>query len=181
MPIPDFDLVTNILPPFLGIPTNSLNMAPYRCQFEDVESRLGTSPERLDILRGLSEFRGELRSLGVTGFQWLDGSFVENCEAQRSRPPGDIDVVTFIDVGCSRETVMKVIQDPRFNPPLSKQTFHMDSFFIYLGDLSRPVIKLTAFWYGLFSHRRDDFLWKGMLEIPLQLGDEDLFSVRSGS
>ncbi len=179
--IPEFDLVNNILPPFLGSPTHSLYASPYRSSFEEVASQLGTSPERLDILRGLSTFRAELRSLGITGFQWLDGSFVENCEAQRRRPPGDIDVVTFIDAGCSRETVMKVIQDPKFNSPLSKPTFHTDSFFIYLGDLSRPVIKLTAFWYGLFSHRRDDFLWKGMLEIPLQSDEQDLFSTRSGS
>ena len=181
MPIPEFDLVTNILPPFQGSPTNALNMAPYRCRFEEVESRLGTSPERLAILLGLCEFRAELRSLGIIGFQWLDGSFVEHCEAQRGRSPGDIDVVTFIDASCSKETVMKVIQEPRFNPPLSKQTFRTDSYFIYLGDISRTVIRSTTFWYGFFSHRRDDFLWKGMLEIPLQLSDQDLFSVRSGS
>ena len=180
MPIPDFDLVTNILPPFLESPTSS-NKSPYRCLFADVESRLGLSAERLEILDGFGMFRAELRSLGITGFQWLDGSFVENCEVQKGKPPGDIDVVTFIDAGCSLEAVMKVIQDPRFNSPLSKQTFHTDSYFIYQGDIFRTVIRSTAYWYGLFSHRRDDFLWKGMLEIPLQLSDQDLFSLRSGS
>ncbi len=181
MPIPEFDLVNNILPPFLGDPRLASNMAPYRCLFEDVESQLGTSPERLNILQGLRRFRSELRSMGVIGFQWIDGSFVENCEIQRRLPPGDIDVVTFIEGSCHLDIVKKVVQDTRLNPPESKSLFHVDSYFIHLGDKPRSVVKNTTFWYGLFSHRKGDSLWKGMLEIPLQLSDSDLFTVRSGS
>ena len=29
------------------------------------------------------------------------------------------------------------------------------------------LIDQTKYWFGLFSHQRDTFLWKGMLEIPL--------------
>jgi hypothetical protein len=31
----------------------------------------------------------------IDGFQWLDGSFLENIESLESRSPRDIDVVTF--------------------------------------------------------------------------------------
>jgi hypothetical protein len=29
------------------------------------------------------------------GFQWIDGSFVEDVEKSRGRAPGDVDIVTF--------------------------------------------------------------------------------------
>jgi hypothetical protein len=31
----------------------------------------------------------------VEGFQWIDGSFIEDAEKSRGRPPADIDIITF--------------------------------------------------------------------------------------
>jgi hypothetical protein len=57
--------------------------------------RFAASRERLDILRGLLEYRAALGAIGIVqGFQWLDGSFVEDVEVTKGRPPSDIDVVT---------------------------------------------------------------------------------------
>jgi hypothetical protein len=58
--------------------------------------RFSSSPERIAILHSLLQFREELYKSGITsGFQWLDGSFMENIETLESRPPNDMDVVTF--------------------------------------------------------------------------------------
>lgn len=50
--------------------------------------RFATSAERIEILLVLIAYRTELRSLGfLDGFQWIDGSFVEQIEITRNRPP----------------------------------------------------------------------------------------------
>ena len=88
---------SGFLPPFQGnTPTDPAAMAPYNVPLLQVADRFGTSKERIEILKGLIAYRDELRTAGfLNGFQWLDGSFMENVEKNRSRPPGDIDVVTF--------------------------------------------------------------------------------------
>ena len=87
-----------VLPPFLpgGSPTEPGEMAPYKTNFSEVVQRYGETPERLAILEGLLAYRAALRGAGIiNGFQWLDGSFVEDCEKNRNRPPTDIDIITF--------------------------------------------------------------------------------------
>jgi hypothetical protein len=34
------------------------------------------------------------------------------------------------------------------------------------------LVTQTRYWYGLFSHRRGDALWKGMLQLPLESDDD---------
>ena len=71
-------------------------MSPYVVTISDVIRRYATSAERIEILVGLLKFRADLRTAGfIDGFQWFDGSFVENIEETRGRAPADIDVVTF--------------------------------------------------------------------------------------
>ena len=94
MPIPQFDGITNVIPPCQFDPRNPSDLTPYICTFEEVCQRFATAPERIEILRGCLAFRQELVRRGVNGFQWLDGSFVEDIEAQEGRSPQDIDVVT---------------------------------------------------------------------------------------
>lgn len=56
-----------------------------------------TSLERVAILRGLLSYRRELRLIGVVdGWQWMDGSFVENVEALRNRAPADMILSRFL-------------------------------------------------------------------------------------
>lgn len=97
MPIPDFDGITNVIPPCTADPGLGTHvMTPYRCTLLELVQKYATSPERISILKGYCDFRTALISNGITGFQWADGSFVENVESQRGRPPGDIGVVTFV-------------------------------------------------------------------------------------
>lgn len=85
-----------VLPP-VGVadPTSTIR-SPYVVPLIEVVHRFGTTVERRTILGGLMRYRAALHAIGlVQGFQWLDGSFLEDVEGLESRPPNDIDVVTF--------------------------------------------------------------------------------------
>ena len=177
MPIPPFN-TSGVLPPFVGDnPTNSAQMAPFAVDFTELVQRFGTSTDRWKLLGGLHSYREELRASGLqTGFQWIDGSFIEDIEKTRGRPPADIDVVTF--------TVLPAGVSPRafqaqnsglFDRNSTRLRFHCDAYFVDLGiGTRRPdlLVAQSRYWYGLFSHQRASYLWKGMLQIDL-FSDDD--------
>lgn len=174
MPIPAFDLIRNILPPHLGDPTNPGHHSPYRCTPEDVCVQLGHSGARAAILEGLLQLRQALFATGFNGFQWLGGSFVENIETQELRDPGDVDVVTFISHPVARLDVDALIVTAPWllDHDFVKATFHVDHYLFPLSVPAEPIVELTRYWYGLFSHRRDRE-WKGMLRIELTDPNDD--------
>lgn len=95
MALPAFDH-NGVLPPFVGVVTDRTKMSPYQVTISELCSALGKSPQRKAILRGFLELRKALRLLQFTNsFHWIDGSFVEDVESRRGRPPADIDVITF--------------------------------------------------------------------------------------
>ena len=96
---------------------------------------LGTSPERKAILGGFLDFRDRLRSEGmIQGFQWLDGSFLENIEVMESRPPKDLDVVTFFWGYDFPFQVQLSAVFPEFaNPTLAKASFSLDHYPVDAG------------------------------------------------
>lgn len=89
-----------VLPPIRpGQAGHSPDRSPYSVDLSVFIDRFATSPQRITILDGLLRFRAELHSKGiVSGFQWLDGSFLEAVETLESRPPRDVDVVTFFEL-----------------------------------------------------------------------------------
>jgi hypothetical protein len=93
--IPPLNL-SGVLPPFIGQdPAERAGCSPYSAQISELVSRFGISRARCELLEGLLDLRPSLQRIDITqGIQWIDGSFVENVEAARSRPPADIDVVT---------------------------------------------------------------------------------------
>ena len=117
--------------------------------------------------------------MGITGgFQWLDGSFVENVESNQDRPPNDIDIVTFagrpnnnIDSGEWKKLVAN--NSDLFIPEESKETYLCDAYFVDLNTHPIHIVNSTKYWFGLFSHQRDSYLWKGMVEIPLICSDDE--------
>jgi hypothetical protein len=140
--------------------------------------RYATSPERIKILTGLLEYRKALAGLGIVqGFQWLDGSFVEDVEVIRSRPPGDIDLVTFAhrsveDVGAWDNVIMSNLNI--FDPEQAKATFQCDAYFVDLSVEPELLVGNTAYWFNLFSHQRGAAsTWKGMLRVSLTSDDEN--------
>ncbi len=87
-----------VLPPIRpNAPGSSPDRSPYVVDLAVLVDRFATSTERMAILDGLLRFRAALHAAGITsGFQWLDGSFLEQVEALEGRAPRDIDVVTFL-------------------------------------------------------------------------------------
>jgi hypothetical protein len=183
MPIPDFNH-NDVLPPHLGDhAANRTLMSPYICNSAELCAKLGTTEERRRILLGFFELREALREVGIkTGFQWLDGSFTENAEKTRKRAPNDIDVVTFFEP--PRLPIPLPVRTASLMPILTKRTatktrFQVDHIMVPL--VSNPdriqdakrLVDEVRYWFGLFSHRRSDDVWKGMLYLPLDTAVAD--------
>jgi hypothetical protein len=173
MPIPPFDS-NSVLPPHTGDPRQIGQLSPYPCTTLEICQRFATTPERIVILDGLLRFRALLATAGFhQGFQWLDGSFLEDVEALENRPPNDLDIVTFY-----------ASPSPNFNQQVAtahpiltqhdqtKQTYHLDHYFMDM--IRNPVLTVegSRYWALLFSHRRDG-VWKGMLRVDLNTPSED--------
>jgi hypothetical protein len=175
MPIPVFDGILNVLPPHLGDPRAINDLSPYACTTLELCQRFATTPARKQILEGFLGLRAALVALGIQGFQWLDGSFVEDIEAQEGRDPGDIDVVTFVANPADPAAFSAVVTGANpdlLNRPHVKATYHVDHFWMPLGSHPDRIVASTRYWYGLFSHRRDQ-IWKGMLVVELPNAADD--------
>ncbi len=173
--IPNFNH-SYVLPPFEGERMTSAHSSPYPVSASELVQRFATSAPRCVILDGLLRYRTELRSLGfVQGFQWLDGSFVEDVESREDRAPKDIDVVTFAHrpVGMNDQQVkaMLTTRTDLFVQERCKEGFHCDTNLVNLTTSPEWLVTQTRYWYGLYSHRRGDALWKGMLQLPLDSDD----------
>lgn len=169
---------SHVLPPFLGHGHSSTTASPYDVNATELVARFGTSPERLVLLDGLFRYRAAWRDLGFSeGFQWLDGSFVEDVEQHMGRPPADVDVVTFAypPNGMTPHEINAMMQQHSelFDRRKCKDRFGCDSFLVRLNVHVRRLVRETTFWHGVFSHRRGDQLWKGLLQIPLASDDDE--------
>lgn len=174
--IPQFDM-SEVLPPFTGgDPRVVANMSPYPTVMTEVVGQFCTSPERKSILSGLLDYRADLMAAGINrGFQWLDGSFMENIEISEGRPPNDIDVVTFF---------YRPSPDPfqwqqwlatnkhLFYNRHTKTKYYCDAYGVDFGTAPENIVNHTRYWFGLFSHRRQSGLWKGMVQVPLDVADD---------
>ncbi len=172
MPIPAFT-IDGVLPPFVGSgPTDIASISPYTATAQEVVASLGSTEGRRTILRGWLRHRAAIRALGFDrGFQWLDGSFVED------KDPRDLDVVSFVHypLGMNQMQVATTMQSNRneFSPAGAKLAYRLDAYFVELDATPETIVLLTRYWSGLFSHRRGDFLWKGMVQIGLgDVGDD---------
>lgn len=179
MPIPAFDH-NYVLPPHLGSPTNNNHLSPYLATTVELVQRFGTSSERIQILNGLLNFRVELQQYGlINGFQWLDGSFLEDIEIQENRPPRDLDLVTMFwgyDLTFQHGLVQQI---PEFaNSNLSKKNYMLDHYGVDAGLDPSITIELTRYWVQLFSHNRNK-VWKGMIKIALNTPNEDALAIQS--
>ena len=114
-------------------------------------------------LRGFLDYRAALHAAGViVGFQWVDGSFVENIEALEGRQPNDVDVMTFYAVPeASHDNLFDI------SSAETESALHIDAYFYPIDlPLTPDRVQLIAYWYSIFAHRRDGS-WKGFVEVDL--------------
>ena len=171
MTIPDWDQ-NGVLPPIRpGTPERAEHLdfvrSPYDASSIDLVDRFAISWERSLILQGFLDYRAALYSAGiVAGFQWVNGSFVEHKEvrSQDDGPPSDIDVVTyFYPPATGNADYVRL-----FDPAATKQQFNVDAYGVELGrPLVPAIVEDIAYWYGMWSHRRTDKIWKAFLKVPL--------------
>ena len=170
--IPDWN-PQGVLPPINSTNPTSVDRSPYAVPITDLILHYGTTLRRQTILSGFLAFRAALHSAGLTqGFQWIDGSFLENIEEIERRDPGDVDVVTFFHLpnGQTQQDLLNV-QPLLFNPADTKTNYHVDAYFVQLdGNTPEPLVEQSTYWYSLWSHRRNG-LWKGFLQIDLSPTD----------
>jgi hypothetical protein len=175
MPLPDFN-IDGVLPPFVGPdgPGGSPeDLSPFQVSVLEVVHALSFSEGRKTILRGWLLHRKALRAIGFgDGFQWIDGSFVE-----KGKEPKDIDVVAFFRRPPNARTAAELLKHRQANLAIFsraqvKSVFHVDFMPIDLQGTPEVLVDLTRYYTGLFSHRRENFLWKGMLQVPMDGSDD---------
>lgn len=163
-----------VLPPVDVIEPTSQARSPYRITLTDLVLRFATSVDRCRILDGLLRYRKALHSAGLSkGFQWVDGSFLENVELIRGRSPGDIDVVTFFELPSGTTEFDLDREHPNlFDHAFVKATYFVDSYPQNLDTPPNELVWWSSYWYGVWSHQRDSLLWKGFLSIDLDIADD---------
>ena len=174
--------ISGVLPPIQpGEAGHSPHRSPYVASMYQVVERFATSAERAGILQGLMDYRHELYLRGiVAGFQWLDGSFLEEIEALESPSPNDVDVVTFFSLpeGTDQRAFAAHITD-LFDHEQTKQRFHVDAYpFLLAPQIVERGIRQITYWYSMWSHRRDG-IWKGFVQVDLSPREDETTIVRS--
>src|SRR4051812_26048050 len=88
-----------VIPPISSANPTSAERSPYVVSLSEFVLRFVSTGKRKQILDGFLRHRSRLHAAGLTsGFQWLDGSFLENIEVTETRDPKDLDVVTFFTI-----------------------------------------------------------------------------------
>lgn len=171
--IPDFDH-NMVLPPHRGDPTQPKDVSPYPCSTLELCKRFATTPERITILQGLLSFRAQLHTHGLhQGYQWLDGSFMEDVETRENRAPRDLDVLTIYWGYDPSFQQAFVAGFPDFvDRSACKANFKLDHFAVDAGFSPIVTVEHIRYWIQLFTHNRDG-VWKGMVQIKLDTSNED--------
>ncbi|MFN8634119.1 MAG: hypothetical protein U0893_09705 [Chloroflexota bacterium] len=177
MGIPEWN-EQGVLPPIDAANPTSPSRSPYVVRLSEVVARFGRSSERQAILEGFLRYRAALQAVGlIQGFQWLDGSFLEDVEQLDGRPPNDIDVVTFFRLrpGESAASVAMLAPDlfpsGRADRLRFKQQYHVDGYLENLDARSEGLVARSTYWYSMWSHRRSG-AWKGYLQVDLSPAED---------
>lgn len=172
MAIPGWDSQQVLPPTDQADPVGPIR-SPYPASLVEFVDRFATSWARCKILSGYLEFRAELHAHGATaGFQWLDGSFVENVEQLEGRSPKDVDCVTFL--WDPDGTVAQQMPEFLADHDVVHAFRSVDHYWVELNAIGpSDLIHQAAYWYSVWSHRRNQ-IWKGFVEIDLApTGDHD--------
>ncbi len=145
--IPNWNSI-GVIPPIDEQQPTSAERSPYLVSLIDFVRRFGNTQERISVLNGFLKYREALHSVGlVSGFQWLDGSFLEHVELLESRHPNDIDVVTFYELPIGKTQLNLQSQAPALFPATRsgqqslKSTYHVDAYLEYLGKSPARLVR----------------------------------------
>ena len=169
--IPDWN-IQGLLPPIKpGESGDSPKRSPYEIDIITLIDYFSTSKERCIILEGFLNYRFALYDTGIMeGFQWLNGSFIQDIETLEYRSPNDIDVVTFLVIPNKfDEDRLKKL----FVPQYTQKEFFVDAYPFQLNQkYDSSAIKIISYWYSMWSHTKNG-IWKGFLQVALDnLQDE---------
>lgn len=174
MPVPGFN-EQGILPPIIGSDPTTADRSPYYVSMPDFVRAFATNEHRRVLVRNLLSYRELIAQDGyVSGLQFLDGSFVENVEITRGRPPQDIDVFTMLNAPQKYLSDFSLweARGSHFwasavaNNILNKQRFSLDTYALLIEEQEfGDNIKNVMYWYSLFSHQRETFAWKGFVAV----------------
>lgn len=170
--------IHGVIPPIAeNVGGGSFDRSPYEIGIVELVESFCLNHKRYSILHGFLSYRKKMYDMGyIVGFQWIDGSFCENCEILRKRPPNDIDVVTFFDPALKNDDC--ILDNSFFEPQnkaIIKSKYFVDAYFMNIGlpaDLF--YTKMVAYWYSMWSHQTDTGLWKGFLSVDLSPEDDIL-------
>ena len=167
MTIPDFDEF-GFLPITLGGKREKDN-SPYVAMIGEVVERLGKNQERRALLVNLLRYRKELYQLGfLIGTHFVGGSFVEDCERVRGRPPQDLDIITHLS------TSPEVMARPGIAEKLESLRSRASTQYKVTGDIYADGLRRSGdlvhglVWRTVFlSTTLREPYYKGILSIPL--------------
>ena len=96
----------------------------------------------------------------------MDGSFLEE------KDPKDLDVVCFFHFPDTVRTEEEQISLWNSHAQLFERTevkpkYWLDAFFLPLESSPETLVSLSRYYLQLFSHQRESYLWKGMIQVPL--------------
>ena len=169
-----------IVPPIApGEEGHSRRRSPYLVSPLEVVTHFAITPQRQNILKGWLQYRARLYHAGLNdGFQWVDGSFLEDAENEYGGAPGDIDIVTFFELpGGVSQAEFDGQHPDLFDPNVTRQQFRVDAYGIELGiSLDNSLISDISYWYSMWSHRRHDHRWKGFLQVTLDTAADAIAS-----
>lgn len=172
--IPEWNM-QGVLPPIRpGSQGHEPDRSPYQVPLVSVVERFAKTAERIQIIEGFLKYRQELYDVGInSGFQWLDGSFMEQIEQLESRSPNDVDVVTFFHLPPGLDQRQLAQQHGNlFQTKETKSRFHVDGYPFILGEpTSSHNVKVVSYWYSMWSHRRSG-LWKGFIQVDLSPNED---------
>jgi len=135
-------------------PDTAATRSPYVAVMSEVVNRFAITADRVTLLDGLLRYRAALYQAGITsGFQWLDGSFVEDVELRQKRAPRDIDTVIFVHLSPAIEQAGPNASGigTLFDRAYLKTHYLLDAYFFELGKpLDAQTIRYIAYWYGFF-------------------------------
>lgn len=173
MAIPSYDHNFH-LPPHLGDPTKFVQVSPYPCTTLEFCMHFATSKERIEILKNFLTFRQRMKVEGiVTGFQWLNGSFTSDIETIESRPPNDLDLVTFFDGRGIDSSVIVSNFNEFVSFRASKAVYKLDHYPVNFTYDPYVTVGQTTYWIQLFSHSKPHQIWKGILEVKIDTPNDD--------